>query len=123
MDQASAGKSRDAANNTGNAAVETWNAARTQHTGDKAIHRQAEHASCTTAETRAAEHSTGAVTKSAATEADADPTFYATSETNTGNEAGAAFESVHPTRAEQSVDASGDETEHADDSARAGARS
>jgi hypothetical protein len=128
VDQASAGKSRNAANNAGNAPHETGTS-RTWYAGDKTVDGEAEYTSCATAEARAAEHSTGAAAEPAATEAYADAAFYATSETDTGNEAGAAFESVHSARAEQSVnaanatiDASGVETEHADDSARAGAR-
>ena len=129
MDQANVGKSRDAANYTGNASVETRNATRTRHAGDKTINRKAEHASCATTETWTAKHSAGAVAEPTATEADADAAFYATSETGSGGETDAAFESVHSARAEQSVnaanatvDASGDEAEHADDSARASAR-
>jgi hypothetical protein len=99
VDQAYAGKSRHAANNTGNAANETGTS-RTWYARDKTVDRQTKHTSCTTTETWTAEHSTGAVTKSTATEADADAAFYATSETDTGNEAAAAFESVHPARAE-----------------------
>jgi hypothetical protein len=88
-----------------------------------------QHPSCATTETWTAKHSAGAVAEPTATEADADAAFYETDETNTGNEAGAAFEFVHSARAEQSVNAanatvhaSGDATEHADDSARASAR-
>jgi hypothetical protein len=99
VDQASAGKSRNAANNAGNAPHETGTS-RTWYAGDKTVDRQTKHASCTTTETWTAEHSTGAVAEPAATEADADAAFYATGETDTGNEAGAAFESVHPASAE-----------------------
>jgi hypothetical protein len=128
VDQASASKSRNAANNTGNAAHETGTS-RTWYARDKTVNGQAEHASCATSEAWTAEHSACAGAERTATEADADAAFYATDETDAGNEAGVAFEFVHPTRAEQSVnaanatvDASGDATEHADDSACASAR-
>ena len=88
VDEACSGKSRDATNNAGNATGET------RHAGDKAANGQAEHAPRAATETRTAEHSAGPVAKSTAAEANADAAFYAASEAGTGNEAGAAFESV-----------------------------
>ena len=110
MDKANPSKSRDATNHTGNASVEARDTSGAGHTGNKTINGQAEHAPCTTAEARATQHSTGAFAKSTAAEADANAAFNAAHETHTGNEADAA------------IDASCDETEHADDSTRAGTR-
>ena len=99
MDEACSGKSRDATNNAGNPA-------RTWYTGDKTIARKAEHAPCATTETRTAEYSASAFAKSTAAEADAcaeasaDAAFHAACETDTGNEAGAALESVYSACAE-----------------------
>jgi hypothetical protein len=121
VDQANSSKSRGAAHNTGNAADETGTS-RTWYAGDKTVHREAEHTSCAPTETRTAEHSTGADAES--TEADADAAFYAARETDTGNEAGSAFESVDSARAKSesagdaavaAFDASGHEAEPAVD--------
>ena len=100
MDKANPSKSRSAANYTWRAAVETRDAARAGDAGDKTINRQAEHASCATAEARATEHSAGAFAKSTAAEADANAAFNAAHETHTGNEADAAFESIDSASAE-----------------------
>jgi hypothetical protein len=100
VDEAYASKSRDAANNSGNASNETRDTACARHAGDKTIDGQAEHAPCATTEARAAQHSAGAVTQSAAAEADANAAFYPADETGSGGEAGAAIESVDSARAE-----------------------
>ena len=98
MDKAYAGKSRDAADDTGNASVEARDTSGTGNAGDKTIDRQAEHAPCAATEAWATQHSASAFAKSAAAEADANATFYAAGET--GNEANAAFESVDSADAE-----------------------
>jgi hypothetical protein len=100
VDKAHPGKSRSAANNTGNAPVETRDAARAGDAGDKTINRQAEHASCATAEARATEHSAGAFAKSTAAEADSNAAFYTADETGSGTQADDAIESVDSTCAE-----------------------
>ena len=94
MDKTRARESRDAADNTRNATDEA-RTSRTGYAGDKTVDGEAEHASCATAEARATEYSAGTFAKSTAAEADADAALYATSEAYAGNEAGAAFESVH----------------------------
>ncbi len=94
------GKSRSAANYTWRAAVETRDAARAGDAGDKTINRQAEHASCATAEARATEHSAGAFAKSTAAEADSNAAFYTADETGSGTQADDAIESVDSTCAE-----------------------
>ena len=93
------GKSRSAANNTGNASVETRDTTDTGDAGDKTINRQAEHASRATAEARATEHSASAFAESTAAETDSNTTYTA-DETGSGGETGAAFESVDSTCAE-----------------------
>ena len=120
------GKSRSAANNTGNASVDTRDATRAGDAGDKTINGQAEHASCTTAEAGATEHSASAFAKSTAAETDADAAFSTADETGSGGETGAAFESLDSAGAEPvnaadaAINASGLETQHADDSTGAG---
>jgi hypothetical protein len=128
VDEAYAGKSRSAANNTGNASVETRDTTRAGDARDKTINRQAEHASRATAEAGATEHSASAFAKSTAAEADANAAFYTADETGSGGETGAAFESLDSASAEPvnaadaTVDASRLETQHADDSTCAGTR-
>ena len=100
MGKAHPGKSRSAANYTGNASVETRDAARAGDAGDKTINRQAEHASGTTAEARATEHSASAFAESTAAETDANAAFYTADETGSGTQADDAIESVDSTCAE-----------------------
>ena len=100
MGETCPGKSRSAANDAGNTSVETRDTARAGGAGDKAINRQAEHASCATAEARATEHSAGAFAKSTAAETDANATFYTADETGSGTQADDAIESVDSTSAE-----------------------
>jgi hypothetical protein len=78
------GKSRSAANNTGNASVETRDTPDTGDAGDKTINRQAEHASCATAEAWATQHSASAFAESTAAEAHANAAFYPADETGSG---------------------------------------
>jgi len=94
------GKSRSAANNTGNASVETRDTTRAGDARDKAINRQAQHASCATAEAGATEHSASALAESTAAETDSNTTFYTADETGSGGETGAAFESLDSAGAE-----------------------
>ena len=84
MDDAYAGKSRDAADHPWRAAVETGDTSVAGHARDKTINRQAEHASCATTEAGATEHSAGAFAKSTAAETDANATFYTADETGSG---------------------------------------
>jgi hypothetical protein len=100
VDKSNPGKSRDATNHTGNASVEARDTSGVGHARNKTINRQAEHASGTTAEARATEHSAGAIAKSTTAEADANAAFNAAHETRTGNEADAAFESIDSASAE-----------------------
>jgi hypothetical protein len=94
------GKSRSAANYTWRAALETGDTSDTGDAGDKTINRQAEHASGTTAEARATEHSASAFAKSTAAETDANAAFYTADETGSGTQADDAIESVDSTSAE-----------------------
>ena len=84
MDKAYAGKSRDTANDTGNASVEARDTSGTWNAGYKIINRQDEHASCATTAAGATEHSAGAFAKSTAAEADANAAFYPADETGSG---------------------------------------
>jgi hypothetical protein len=94
------GKSRSAANDAGNTSFETRDTARAGDAGDRAINRQAEHASCATAEARATQYSASAFAKSTAAEADANAAFYTADETGPGTQADDAIESVDSTCAE-----------------------
>ena len=85
MGKAHPGKSRSAANYTGNASVEAGDTTRTRHAWDKPIDGKAEHASSAAAEARATEHSASAFAKSTAAEADAIATFYAADEAGSGS--------------------------------------
>lgn len=100
MGEACPGKSWDAANDAGNAPVETRNAARTRHAWDKPIDGEAEHAPRATTKARATEYSAGTVAKSTAAEADANAAFYPACQTGSGGETDSAFESVDTARAE-----------------------
>jgi hypothetical protein len=101
VDKANPGKSRDAADHTGNASFETRDTTRSGHArNNKTVYRQAEHAPCATTEARATQCSTGAFAKSTAAEADTNAAFNAAHETHTGSEADAAFESIDSASAE-----------------------
>jgi hypothetical protein len=100
VDEAYAGKSRDTANDAGNASVEARDTSGTGNARDNTIDRQAEHASCATTEAWATEYSAGTVAESTAAETDANAAFYPADETGSGGQAYAAFESIDSASAE-----------------------
>ena len=84
MDKTNPDKSRDAANNAGNASVETGDTSGTGHAGDKTINRQTEHAPCAATEAWTTQHSAGTFAESTAAEAHANAAFYPAAETCSG---------------------------------------